>query len=104
MFSGQPFPTGLKLESKSEGFQYRHADTGRLRTVGKGNHDFKVRWKQDHLFYSMTLQKKLGTGVFVCTALKSLLAKNLMYLSTRTVDEKYKPKTESYMFAFIPKF
>jgi primosomal protein N' (replication factor Y) len=84
-------PTGLKLESKSKVFS-----TG-IDTV------FELTEKEAVIVSQVEkdvvllddLQKRLGTK-FSYTALKSLLAKNLIFIEEQ-VEEKYKPKTETFV-------
>lgn len=84
-------PTGLKLESKSEIFS-----TGTEPEDFLSDKEIMIlkQVETSHLLLD-DLQKKLGKD-FSYAALKSLLAKNLVFVDEK-VDEKYKPKTESYV-------
>jgi primosomal protein N' (replication factor Y) len=82
-------PTGLKLESKSK-------------IVSTGFDDEKILSDKESLIIEQIakeetfldeLQKRLGTG-FSYAALKSLMARNLIFIEEK-VSEKYKPKTET---------
>ena len=84
-------PTGLKLESKSKIF-LTGAET---ETQISEKEDIILRQLQQDVTLLIDLQKKLGTN-FSYSALKSLLAKNLIYIDEK-VSAKYKPKTESYV-------
>ena len=84
-------PTGLKLESKSKIFL-----TGaEIETKITAKEDFILRQLEQDVTLLVELQKKLGTN-FSYSALKSLLAKNLILIEER-VSAKYKPKTESFL-------
>jgi primosomal protein N' (replication factor Y) len=84
-------PTGLKLESKSEIF-----------STGAEPEDFLSeketmilkQVESNHLLLG-ELQKNLGKD-FSYSALKSLLSKNLVMVEEK-VDEKYKPKTATFI-------
>jgi len=82
-------PTGLKLESKSKiystGIDFENELTE------KEYHIFNQ--VEQEITFLDELQKKLGTK-FSYAALKSLLAKNLIFIEEK-VDAKYKPKTET---------
>lgn len=88
-------PSGLKLESKSKIYS-----TG----IEAGQ---ELSEKESMIFDQVEkeivlldeLQKRLGTG-FSYPALKSLLAKNLIFIEEQ-VEERYKPKTET-MVRFHP--
>ncbi len=84
-------PTGLKLESKSKVFS-----TG-LETDSEisEKEDWILRQIEQDVIYLSDLQKKLGTN-FSYSALKSLLAKDLVFIEEK-VYSKYKPKTESFV-------
>ncbi|MCF6358183.1 MAG: DEAD/DEAH box helicase family protein, partial [Draconibacterium sp.] len=84
-------PTGLKLESKSKIFL-----TGaEVETKITAKEDFILRQLQQDITLLVELQKKLDTN-FSYSALKSLLAKNLIFIEEK-VSAKYKPKTESFV-------
>ncbi|MDB4584641.1 primosomal protein N', partial [Draconibacterium sp.] len=84
-------PTGLKLESKSRIFLTGNdLDTNVSEKEGLILHQLK----QD-IVLLVELQKSLGTQ-FSYAALKSLQAKNLIYIEEK-VNAKYKPKTEAYI-------
>jgi primosomal protein N' (replication factor Y) len=82
-------PTGLKLESKSKVFS-----TGIETDLELTDKEAIIvsQVEQDVVLLD-DLQKRLGTK-FSYTALKSLLAKNLIFIEEQ-VDQKYKPKTET---------
>jgi len=82
-------PTGLKLESKSKVFS-----TGIVTNFELSEKEAVIisQVEQDVVLLD-DLQKRLGTK-FSYTALKSLLAKNLIFIEEQ-VNEKYKPKTET---------
>ena len=84
-------PTGLKLESKSKIFL-----TGaEIETKISEKEDLILRQLEQDVILLVELQKKLGTN-FSYLALKSLLAKNLIFIEEK-VTAKYKPKTESFV-------
>ncbi|NOR75973.1 MAG: primosomal protein N' [Draconibacterium sp.] len=84
-------PTGLKLESKSKIFL-----TGaEIETQTSEKEDFILNQLEQDVTLLVELQKKLGTN-FSYPSLKSLLAKNLIYIEER-VSAKYKPKTETFV-------
>ena len=84
-------PTGLKLESKSKIFL-----TGaEIETKISEKEDLILRQLEQDVILLVELQKKLGTN-FSYPALKSLLAKNLIFIEEK-VTAKYKPKTESFV-------
>lgn len=84
-------PTGLKLESKSKVFL-----TGaEIETDISEKEDYILRQLEQDTSLLVDLQRKLGTN-FSYAALKSLLAKNLIFIEEK-VSAKYKPKTESYI-------
>ncbi len=84
-------PTGLKLESKSKIFL-----TGaEVETKITAKEDFILRQLQQDITLLVELQIKLDTN-FSYSALKSLLAKNLIFIEEK-VSAKYKPKTESFV-------
>lgn len=84
-------PTGLKLESKSKVFS-----TGnKIETEINEKEDWILRQTEQDIVYLSDLQKKLDTN-FSYSALKSLLAKNLIYIEEK-INTKYKPKTESFV-------
>lgn len=82
-------PTGLKLESKSKiystGFETEYKLTEKEELI--------IDQVEQEIVLLDELQKRLGTG-FSYAALKSLLAKNLIFIEEE-VEEKYKPKTET---------
>jgi primosomal protein N' (replication factor Y) (superfamily II helicase) len=82
-------PTGLKLESKSKVFS-----TGIDTDCELSEKEAVIvnQVEQDVVLLD-DLQKRLGTK-FSYAALKSLLAKNLIFIEEQ-VEEKYKPKTET---------
>jgi primosomal protein N' (replication factor Y) len=82
-------PTGLKLESKSKVFS-----TGIDIDCELSEKEAVIvsQVEQDVVLLD-DLQKRLGTK-FSYAALKSLLAKNLIFIEEQ-VEEKYKPKTET---------
>ncbi len=84
-------PTGLKLESKSKIFL-----TGaEIETKLSEKEVLILRQLEQDVTLLAELQKKLGTN-FSYSALKSLLAKNLIFIEEK-VSAKYKPKTESFV-------
>jgi primosomal protein N' (replication factor Y) len=82
-------PTGLKMESKSKVFS-----TGIDTDCELSEREAVIasQVEQDVVLLD-DLQKRLGTK-FSYAALKSLLAKNLIFIEEQ-VEEKYKPKTET---------
>lgn len=81
-------PTGLKLESKSKVFS-----TGiDMECELSEKESVIVSQVEQDVVLLDDLQKRLGTK-FSYSALKSLLAKNLIFIEEQ-VEEKYKPKTE----------
>ena len=81
-------PTGLKLESKSKIFSIGNKDENIL----SEKEELIIDQIEHEVTFLDELQKRLGTK-FSYTALKSLLAKNLIFIEEK-VDAKYKPKTE----------
>lgn len=84
-------PAGLKLESKSE-ICLTGVETEDLLSDKEWMILRQVETKNSFL---EDLQKKLGKD-FSFAALKSLLAKNLVFIDEKT-EENYKPKTETYI-------
>ncbi len=84
-------PTGLKLESKTRVFP-SGADVQTHITTGEELILNMV--EQEELFLS-DIERKLG-NTFSYAALKTLMGKKLIYLEEK-VNQKYKPKTESFV-------
>lgn len=84
-------PAGLKLESKSEIF-VTGAEPEDI--LSEKETIILKQLEVNHLLLE-DLQKRLGKD-FSYTAMKSLLAKNLVFVDEK-VDEKYKPKTETFL-------
>lgn len=82
-------PTGLKLESKSKIYSTGIDDENIL---SERESLIINQIAQEETFLD-ELQKRLGSG-FSYSALKSLLARNLIFIEEK-VSEKYKPKTET---------
>ena len=82
-------PTGLKLESKSKIYSTGFDDE----TVLSEKEEFIINQIGQEESFLDELQKRLGTK-FSYAALKSLLAKNLIFIEEK-VSAKYKPKTET---------
>ncbi len=82
-------PTGLKLESKSKIYLTGFDDEGNL----SEKEEYIIDEIEQEETYLDELQKRLGTK-FSYAALKSLLAKNLIFIEEK-VDTKYKPRTET---------
>ena len=84
-------PTGLKLESKSKVFL-----TGdeKKQTVSENELAILGQLKNGNNFL-FEIQKNLGLG-FSFSALKSLTAKNLIYIEEK-ISKKYRPKTETFI-------
>jgi len=84
-------PTGLKLESKSRIF-ITVSDANANLTE---NENLIIQQIQQNISLLAELQKNLGSD-FSYSALKSLQAKNLVYVEEK-VNTKYKPKTEIFV-------
>lgn len=84
-------PTGLKLESKSRAFL---TNTDEETDISEKESLILYQLKQ-HISLLVELQKSLGAN-FSYAALKSLQAKNLIYIEEK-VNAKYKPKTEMFV-------
>ncbi len=82
-------PTGLKLESKSKVFPTGIDDE---KILSEKEYAILNQIEKEATFLDQ-LQKELGRH-FSYTALKSLLARNLIYVEEK-VGAKYKPKTET---------
>jgi primosomal protein N' (replication factor Y) len=82
-------PTGLKLESKSQIFATGVDDE---KILSDKEHSILNQIEQEITLLD-DLQKRLGTK-FSYAALKSLLARNLIFIEEK-VSSKYKPKTET---------
>jgi len=82
-------PTGLKLESKSKIYSTGIDDEAVL----SEKEEFIINQIGQEESFLDELQKRLGTK-FSYAALKSLLAKNLIFIEEK-VSAKYKPKTET---------
>ncbi|HSH19035.1 MAG TPA: primosomal protein N' [Draconibacterium sp.] len=82
-------PTGLKLESKSKIYSTGVDDENIL----SEKETLIVRQLENEETFLDELQKRLGSQ-FSYAALKSLLAKNLIFIEEK-VGAKYKPKTET---------
>lgn len=82
-------PTGLKLESKSEIYLTGIDDENIL----SDKEQFIISQIEQEVTLLDELQKRLGAR-FSYTALKSLLARNLIFIEEK-VGAKYKPKTET---------
>ncbi|KAF0239394.1 MAG: primosomal protein N' (replication factor Y), partial [Prolixibacteraceae bacterium] len=82
-------PTGLKLESKSKIYS-----TGvEIEDELPEKEELIINQVEHEITFLDELQKRLGAK-FSYAALKSLLAKNLIFIEER-VDAKYKPKTDT---------
>jgi len=82
-------PTGLKLESKSKIYSTGIDVEDEL----PEKEELIINQVEQEVTFLDELQKRLGTK-FSYVALKSLLAKNLIFIEEK-VDAKYKPKTET---------
>ncbi len=82
-------PTGLKLESKSKIYSTGIEKDDKL----SEKEELIIEQVEQEIILLDELQKRLGTG-FSYAAIKSLLAKNLIFIEEQ-VQEKYKPKTET---------
>ena len=84
-------PTGLKLESKSRVFL-----TGSFEeNVTSEKENLIIQQLKNGISLLDELQKNPGTG-FTFTTLKSLQAKNIIYVEEK-VNARYKPKTEVFI-------
>ncbi len=84
-------PTGLKLESKSKVFP-SGAD---VQTILTTKEELILRQVEQEVLFLSDLERILGDN-FSYTALKSLIGKKLIYVEEK-VNQKYKPKTESFV-------